>query len=307
MPRSRLPVAVEQQVLLLSRRRCCICFGLDVDMSQKQGQIAHLDRNPDNDKIHNLAFFCLQHHDQYDTRTSQSKGFQEAEVREFRRELYDVLRRERGKFNDPGAGDRIPKEEARPLVELNFESEGREKQPPDYVANLSLEIINWGGWPISRVGIQPTEYTLERRAVIVGMSAFGHHSVLFAERVEPNGGSSGRISIRDLMPMLRLEKLGSFGGTHPLPVRERFYAFRITLFHGGSRKRYAIYRVINANHPYLIMDESNFGYSSAGTTEAVAMSWIQQPRRVIVEHQRRLFATYQDEEHTSLAPTKPLA
>lgn len=61
----------------------------------KQGQIAHLDRDPQNDCLDNLAFLCLSHHDQYDTRTSQSKGWTIAEVVHYRVLLYrkvEILR-----------------------------------------------------------------------------------------------------------------------------------------------------------------------------------------------------------------------
>jgi hypothetical protein len=94
MPRKPVPQRTEKQVLLLSRRRCCICFGLNKDMGVKeQGQIAHLDRNPNNNDVDNLAYMCLVHHDQYDRKTSQSKAFKGKEVREFRRELYEAVAR----------------------------------------------------------------------------------------------------------------------------------------------------------------------------------------------------------------------
>jgi hypothetical protein len=77
-------------VLLRSRRRCCVCHGLNDDLTIKQGQIAHLDHNPSNNDEDNLVFLCLDHHDQYDSRTSQSKGLTEAEVRHFRMQLDQV-------------------------------------------------------------------------------------------------------------------------------------------------------------------------------------------------------------------------
>lgn len=87
MSRQKIPQQTETKVLLNSRRRCCICYGLDRDTRIKQGQIAHLDKNPNNNQIENLAFVCLPHHDTFDSRTSQSKGLTSAEVKEFRNEL----------------------------------------------------------------------------------------------------------------------------------------------------------------------------------------------------------------------------
>jgi hypothetical protein len=58
--------------------RCCV----------KTGQIAHLDHNHNNNEPDNLAFLCLVHHDQYDSKTSQSKGLRENEIKRYRTELY---------------------------------------------------------------------------------------------------------------------------------------------------------------------------------------------------------------------------
>lgn len=87
MSRQKIPQQTETKILLNSRRRCCICFGLERDNRIKQGQIAHLDKNPNNNQLENLAFLCLPHHDMFDSRTSQSKGLTKAEVIEFRSEL----------------------------------------------------------------------------------------------------------------------------------------------------------------------------------------------------------------------------
>jgi hypothetical protein len=91
MDRVPTPQETEKKVLLLSRRRCCICFGLNRDTELKQGQIAHLDQDSSNSDLENLAFLCLFHHDQYDSKTSQSKGLRLAEVLHFRKELYDAV------------------------------------------------------------------------------------------------------------------------------------------------------------------------------------------------------------------------
>ena len=82
---------IETEVLYKSGRRCCICFGLNNDFSEKPGQIAHLDRNNSNNKLENLAFLCLEHHDKYDTRTSQSKGWTIGEARQYKSDLYLVV------------------------------------------------------------------------------------------------------------------------------------------------------------------------------------------------------------------------
>lgn len=86
--RRRVSRATEAAVLKRSRRRCCICFGLNRDVELKIGQIAHLDGDRSNSTEDNLAFLCLVHHDQYDSRTSQSKNLTVEEVKAYRTELY---------------------------------------------------------------------------------------------------------------------------------------------------------------------------------------------------------------------------
>lgn len=81
----------EMEVLLKSKRRCCLCFGLNQDLKEKKGQIAHLDKDPSNDKLDNLAFLCLDHHDQYDSKTSQSKSIQINEIKTYREKLYQLI------------------------------------------------------------------------------------------------------------------------------------------------------------------------------------------------------------------------
>lgn len=91
MKRKKVTPATQAEVLLKSRRRCCICFGLNRDTSIKQGQIAHLDHDPSNNNESNLAFLCFDHHDQYDSRTKQSKNLTIQEVTYFKNELTSAI------------------------------------------------------------------------------------------------------------------------------------------------------------------------------------------------------------------------
>lgn len=65
-----------------------MCFGLNKNKEQRQGQIAHLDQDPSNNKLDNLVWLCLEHHDQYDSKSSQSKSITVHEVKAYRQELY---------------------------------------------------------------------------------------------------------------------------------------------------------------------------------------------------------------------------
>jgi len=87
MTRKPINKDVEADVLVESRRRCCICYSLNRDLNVKSGQIAHLDKDNTNNNYDNLAFLCFDHHDQYDSKTSQSKNFTIKEVKRYREEL----------------------------------------------------------------------------------------------------------------------------------------------------------------------------------------------------------------------------
>ena len=101
--RKKTPGNVEAEVLIASKRRCAICFSIDGDVREKKGQIAHLDKNPNNDKIDNLCYLCLPHHDQYDSKTSVSKNYTIHEVKKYRCDLYDKIRDNLLSENKPNA------------------------------------------------------------------------------------------------------------------------------------------------------------------------------------------------------------
>ena len=92
-PRKPLPPATQLSVFDRSRRRCALCFQLAGDLTEKRGQIAHLDDNRANDDEDNLAFLCLDHHSLYDSRTSQHKNYTMAEVKVARDKLYEAIAR----------------------------------------------------------------------------------------------------------------------------------------------------------------------------------------------------------------------
>ena len=85
--RAPIPPEVIADVLVASRRRCCICYAISNDVGEKKGQVAHIDRNASNNARENLVFLCFDHHDQYDSRTSQSKGLTVEEITQYRAQL----------------------------------------------------------------------------------------------------------------------------------------------------------------------------------------------------------------------------
>lgn len=126
---------VELQVLLSSRRRCCLCYGLHGDLRVKQGQLAHLDRNPANSSADNLAFMCLEHHDWFDTKPSQSKRATPEEAKHYREKLYDELRRQDQDEANAEAAATLP--EVGVAVAVPDEGSGwRRALPPEQIAIL---------------------------------------------------------------------------------------------------------------------------------------------------------------------------
>lgn len=90
-PRKKIPKATEAQILIQSRRRCCLCHHFHGDIEVKNGQIAHINKKRDDNSQDNLAFLCFHHHDEYDSTRSQSKGITSLEVKHARQSLYDKL------------------------------------------------------------------------------------------------------------------------------------------------------------------------------------------------------------------------
>jgi hypothetical protein len=88
MPRKSFPDKVQADVLVKCRRRCVLCFCLNGDDLEKRGQLAHIDRDPENDTPENAAFLCSPHHDRYDSTSRQTKRILPDELKEYQQILY---------------------------------------------------------------------------------------------------------------------------------------------------------------------------------------------------------------------------
>lgn len=87
--RKPIPKEVQDELLFQSGRRCCLCYGLKHDLSVKPyGQIAHLNRNPDDNTLDNLVYLCVDHYSQVDGREGQSPVYTLGEIKRYRRGLY---------------------------------------------------------------------------------------------------------------------------------------------------------------------------------------------------------------------------
>lgn len=100
-PRKRTPANVETAVLAKSARRCALCFHLNGDLTEKRGQIAHLDGDRANSREDNLGYMCLDHHSLFDSKTKQHKNYTILEVKAARDKLYAMVAE--GKHLTPAA------------------------------------------------------------------------------------------------------------------------------------------------------------------------------------------------------------
>jgi len=84
----------ETEIAILTKgaRRCPLCFYIDGDKEEKDGQIAHLDQDSSNANEDNLAWMCLNHHSLYDSKTSQHKKYTVGEVKKYRDQLYQDVK-----------------------------------------------------------------------------------------------------------------------------------------------------------------------------------------------------------------------
>jgi hypothetical protein len=130
-----------------------------------RGQVAHLNRDRNDNSFENLAWLCLEHHDEYDSRTfSQSKGLTEGEIRHWRDELVRKYEGSKGRWAADGL-----------------------QIPPDEPADLD-------GEPQDRASGRPWRYPLWQTEDQVDLFAYtcGYRNdgVCFIERIDlPDGRS----------------------------------------------------------------------------------------------------------------------
>ncbi|WP_373078049.1 hypothetical protein [Fusobacterium varium] len=91
MPRKSIPTQTKINILTKSKRRCAYCFGLHGDLKVKHGQIAHIDRNNENNSENNLAFLCLEHHNVYDSTFKQTINLFPQELINYKTQLENYI------------------------------------------------------------------------------------------------------------------------------------------------------------------------------------------------------------------------
>lgn len=91
MPRKKIPAKTHSNILIKSKRRCALCFGLHNNLEVKEGQLAHIDRNNENNLEENLAYLCLQHHNLYDTNYRQTANYTPGELIYYKNKLEEYV------------------------------------------------------------------------------------------------------------------------------------------------------------------------------------------------------------------------
>ncbi len=90
--RAYIPAEVETAVLVKSRRRCCLCFGLHGDDTEKyEGQLAHVNRRRSDSREDNLAWLCTVHHSRRDATSPHHRNYRANEIKHWRAQLYEHL------------------------------------------------------------------------------------------------------------------------------------------------------------------------------------------------------------------------
>ncbi len=94
-----------------------MCFGLSGIREVADGQIAHLDRDPSNFNIDNLAYLCLECHKNYDLQSNRVLGYTPGEIAHYRDQLYRALSHDRFQWTLTIRADRSRYESVKAAVQ----------------------------------------------------------------------------------------------------------------------------------------------------------------------------------------------
>lgn len=97
--REQIPRETAAQLYYLSDRTCCVCCDRD-----RPTQIHHIDEDPSNNDIENLAVLCLQCHDQTQIKGGFGRKLDEAHVKLARQEWHVRVKKRRDVADEIAAG-----------------------------------------------------------------------------------------------------------------------------------------------------------------------------------------------------------
>ncbi|MFB0533400.1 MAG: HNH endonuclease signature motif containing protein [Anaerolineae bacterium] len=94
--RKKIPRNIEAEILFLNDKTCCICRD-----STKGVQIHHIDGNPNNNDLSNLAVVCTEHHDEIHKSGRITKGISPTLLRKYKRSWELAVRNRRAQQHGP--------------------------------------------------------------------------------------------------------------------------------------------------------------------------------------------------------------
>jgi hypothetical protein len=98
-PRTPIPDDISAEVMFQHDRTCCICHHRELAV-----QIHHIDEDPTNHTVENLAVLCLEHHhEQTQVRGGFAKKLKAADVVRSRNDWTRRVRDRRNKIDEGGA------------------------------------------------------------------------------------------------------------------------------------------------------------------------------------------------------------
>jgi hypothetical protein len=138
-----------------SRRRCCLCFYLENRNEVRKGQIAHINRNASDNRFDNLVWLCFEHHEEYDGKTSQSKGLSKGEIKAYRDKLYAV--------NSDLSDNSLARRDVKIVdEELDDIKDGYRKLRTKYSSELKYLDRSWR-FPLWQIANQPELFAFKAR------------------------------------------------------------------------------------------------------------------------------------------------
>jgi hypothetical protein len=204
-----------------------------------------------------------------------------------------------------------------PAVELTFIPEHFTDRsvPVLRIPDLSLIIHNRGGFDIDDIRVRITQYTLayhdivpwrieklpddkilrvpgKTELVVNTYAKAGADSIVIPALHAHSESQINLATIKDFHFNVDLD------GTRGANIDEGFDALRITFVDAATQRRFCFYRVLSKSHPYLlILDDPNLGVHG-GQPNPNFPDPTFDPRRVILEHQKKLYAEYPEEEYS---------
>jgi hypothetical protein len=203
--RKPIPDDTQHRVLDRSLRRCALCIHFDNDWGQKEGQLAHLDQDPSNCGEDNLAYLCLPHHDDYDTKRRQTKNLTAREAKTARDRLYQFIENG-GDLATAGAQPRGRAADQHTLADIQV---------------LMAKVPTWFLRGPNFAGCSFSTHDIENFRVVVQHRAEPQHEFIDAELEELRRRFIDNGEVLSRMIARRLRRVPEQEGWYRIPIESR--------------------------------------------------------------------------------------